>query len=154
VSRGIFSLQKTLKIDWCNRPATENDVKGIRKIYNCYIELPNSMVTEVQTPVSEDDVRKLIAHCKDEKYPIIVAVRGRMPTVTNSKGQKVPLPQFETIVGFAFAKTYGAGLSGIRTGRSRGSAELQVFVHPEHTRKSVGRSLLDRLIQCLSHSYG
>jgi GNAT superfamily N-acetyltransferase len=67
---------------------------------------------------------------------------------------KASLPQFELIIGFGYAETSNYGLGGTGLGRSRFTANLQFYVHPDYTRKGVGRSLLDRLIQSMSHGYG
>ena len=99
----------------------------------------------------------MIKLCKQETLPFIVAIKGNVPVIPPQghcgKSSKPLLPQFETIVGFGFAQTYGYGMGGRRDGRSRVTAELQFYVHHEYTRKGVGRSLLDRLTQTLSPSY-
>lgn len=38
-------------------------------------------------------------------------------------------------------------------GRSRATLSLQLYVHPDYTRKGVGSNLLDRLIHCITPSY-
>jgi GNAT superfamily N-acetyltransferase len=136
-------------------------LKGIANIYNHYTQYPHSIVTEDQAAISEDDVAFLINHTKGEKLPIIVAVRGRMPLPLQNKSQnraqqngKAPLPQFEGIIGFGYAETYCYGIGGGRVGRTRFTANIHFYVHPENTGKKIGRSLLDRLIKSLSHGYG
>jgi GNAT superfamily N-acetyltransferase len=135
------------------RPATQDDVKGITDIYNHYVLSPHSIITEDQKAVSADDVAFLIKHTRGEKYPFIVAVKGRMP-VGKSKNAKSTLPQFETIIGFGYAETYNNTIGGGMNGRSRFTKNIQFYVHPEYTGKKVGRSILDRLIKSLSHGYG
>jgi hypothetical protein len=137
------------------RPASENDSKGIVDIYNYYTL--NLLTTEDQGFITTEDVEALIRHSKDENLPIIVAVRGKMPLSSPGKSyqsKKVSFPQFESIIGFGYAETYGYGLGGSRIGRSRFTKSLYFFVHPDHTRLKVGQSLLDRLIQTLSLGYG
>jgi ribosomal protein S18 acetylase RimI-like enzyme len=135
-------------------------LKGIADIYNHYAQSPHSIVTEDQAAITEEDVAFLINHTKGEKLPIMVAVRGRMPLPSNkSQNQapqnvKSPLPQFEGIIGFGYAETYCYGIGGGRAGRTRFTANIHFYVHPEYTGKKVGRSLLDRLIKSLSHGYG
>jgi GNAT superfamily N-acetyltransferase len=119
----------------------------------------NSNIPEDQAEILEDDMGAVIGLCKQEKLPFIVAIKGNAPSFTPQSryapSAKPAMPQFEVVVGFGFGQTYsyGLGLSGIREGRSRATAELQFYVHPEYTRKGVGRSLLDRLIQVMSPSY-
>jgi GNAT superfamily N-acetyltransferase len=116
-----------------------------------------SIIPEDQAEVSDEDIVAMIKTCQQEKLPCIAAIKGNAP-LPMSQGRfaspsKPLLPQFELVVGFGFAQTYGYGLGGIRDGRSRTTAELQFYVDQEYTRKGVGRSLLDRLIQSMSHSY-
>jgi len=116
----------------------------------------NSIFPEDQEEISEQDIASMIRICQEEKLPCIVAIRGKAPIMSdNHFGSllKPLLPQFEFVVGFGFAQTYGYGLAGLRDGRSRANAELQFYTHHEHTRKGIGRSLLDRLIQSVSSSY-
>lgn len=96
---------------------------------------------------------------RQQKLPCIVAVRGSVPspptTKVRGRGATTPvvLPQYEAIVGFSYACAYQYGLMFSNTGRSRYTLDLQLYVHPDHTRKGVGRCLLDRIIQCCSMSY-
>lgn len=118
--------------------------------------MKNSILPEDQEEVSEQDIASMIRICQEEKLPCIVAIRGTAPLVPGNRfgpPSKLLLPQFEFVAGFGFAQTYGYGLGGLRDGRSRANAELQFYTHHEYTRKGVGRSLLDRLIQSMSSSY-
>src|SRR4051812_33186735 len=116
------------------------------------------MVTEDQAPVSVADFKQLLAHCTTDKLPFIVAVKGFLPEEPVSgirKGRtKTVSPTNETVVGFAFAQAFNIGIGGLRTGRSRTTADVQLYVHSNYTRKGVGRCLLDRILQCLSFAYG
>jgi GNAT superfamily N-acetyltransferase len=127
------------------------------RILTASIDIKNSIIPEDQVEVSEDDIAALINTCRSEKLPCIVAIRGCVPSLKSPKNSfihsKSLLPKFENVIGFGVAQTYGYGFSGLRTGRSRTTADLQFYVHHEYTRKGVGRSILDRLIQCLSPSY-
>jgi GNAT superfamily N-acetyltransferase len=143
------------------RPATQTDLRGIAELYNHYVQETNSIVTEDQALIAEEDIDHLLRRCKSEKLPVIVAVRGRMllssrPQLPSRHPQrsKLALPQVEGIIGFGFAESYNYGIGGLRTGRSRVTASLQFYVHPECTRKGIGSDLLDRLIQLMSSSYG
>lgn len=122
------------------------------------IDIKNSIIPEDQDEIQQADIEAQIRILKEEKLPFVVAIKGKAPILTPQghygKSSKPLLPQFETIVGYGFAQTYNYGIRGRRDGRSRATAELQFFVHRDYTRKGIGRSLLDRLIQSLSHSYG
>lgn len=119
--------------------------------------MKNSIIPEDQDEVLDEDITGIIKLCQQEKLPCIVAIKGNVPALPPQghygKSSKPPLPQFETVIGFGWAQTYGYGIGGIREGRSRTTAEVQFYAHHEYTRKGVGRSLLDRLVQSMSHSY-
>jgi len=136
------------------RPATENDIKGITEIYNHYIL--NSNTTEDQVSIEECVIRRFMQASKAEKLPVIVAVKGQMPAQSEetATGKKDSVPRSEKIIGFGFAETFNYGMTGLRGGRSRFTANIQFYVHSEYTRKRVGQSLLDRLIQLCHHGYG
>lgn len=132
-------------IDVYLRPATKKDAFGIAIVYNHWVL--HSSVPEDQKAISEDDVISLIRLARDEKTPFIVAVNGNLPETKALAGE-------EKVIGFAFADSYGYGLNGMRTGRSRYTCNLNLYVDHQHQRKGVGRSLMDRLFQCLSYGYG
>ena len=81
-------------------------------------------------------------------------MKGPAPVATPTRsGLKVVIPPNETILGFAVARTWAYGLKGLRSGRSRLTANLEIFVHLDYLRKGIGRSLFDRLLQCCSPGY-
>jgi GNAT superfamily N-acetyltransferase len=63
------------------------------------------------------------------------------------------ISEHEEVVGFASAEIYNFGWGGSRRGRSRGTANLQLYVSPEHLRHGIGRNLLDRLLFSLKSTY-
>jgi hypothetical protein len=63
------------------------------------------------------------------------------------------LTSIRSVIGFSFSERYGYGFASRANGRSRATATLQLYVHPDYTRKGVGRNLLDRLIHCITPSY-
>lgn len=121
-----------------------------------HTDVNNSIIPEDHNDVSEEDITGVIKGCEIEKLPFIVAIKGNVPTVQPQgyygKSSK-PLPQFETVIGLGWAQTYNYGIGGRRDGRSRATAEIQFYVHHEYTRKGVGRSVLDRLIQSMASTY-
>jgi L-amino acid N-acyltransferase YncA len=141
-------------IDMYLRPALEKDASSIATIYNYYIN--NSIIPEDQEVIQESDVLYLITSAKDMKLPFVVAVRGREPPTADAQGRPAPktiMPQFESIIGFAFTEIFNFGFSGSRNGRSRATANLQLYVHIDWTHKGVGRNLLDRLIHSMNPAY-
>lgn len=105
----------------------------------------------------------LIETCRKEEFPFIVAVQGNMPAGQEPRvknkiygaAKATPAAQVEsdTVLGFAFAQAFSYGISGVRTGRSRTTADVQFYVDKEFTRQGVGRCLLDKITQCLSFGY-
>jgi hypothetical protein len=143
-------------IDIYLRPAMDKDANSVAMIYNHYVSKSN--VTEDQATILDSDASFLITNARTEKLPFIVAVKGHEPPQTDAQGRpgagnKALVPQFETIVGFAFAEVYNYGFNGSRKGRSRTNATLQLFVHHEYTKNGIGRNLLDRLIHTMCSAY-
>ncbi|KAI9735392.1 MAG: hypothetical protein M1818_006587 [Claussenomyces sp. TS43310] len=125
------------------RPAVSKDVSGITDIMNHYIL--NSIISEDQNEVGVDDIFALLSDTMEESLPFIVAIRGHL-----SKARTNPA---EIVVGFAYAEGF-FGLRNTTGDSSRFTAVLRFYVHPEHTRKGIGRCLLDRILQCTSRMHG
>ncbi|KAH8815851.1 hypothetical protein F5884DRAFT_664021 [Xylogone sp. PMI_703] len=144
-------------IDIYLKPADEGDIAGITRIYNYYVT--NSTVPEDQIPVEESDIRLLLQSCKEDKYPIIVAIKGsppsfdKKPKFSSRQTAQQAITTELAVIGFAFSEPYNCGITGARTGRSRYTARLNLFTHHQFTRKGVGRSLMDRLLQIMSAGY-
>ncbi|CAL3965106.1 unnamed protein product [Diplocarpon coronariae] len=144
------------QIDVYLRPVENKDARDISIIYNHYIL--NTNIPEDQEKVTMEDMLGLIKITESEHLPFIVAVKGRLPAPNDAQGRPGPskksiMPAVESIIGFSFSERYNYGFSGLAKGRSRASASLQLYVHPGYTRKGVGRSLLDRLIHCITPAY-
>lgn len=137
-------------IDIYLRPAKDQDSMGIAEIYNYYVI--NSNVPEDQATVHANDIKTLLQSCHDDKFPIIVAIEGK-PLGQNNQKYLATHRNSEQVVGFAFSEPYNYGITGARTGRSRYTARLHLFTHHQYTRKGVGRSLMDRLLQIMSAGY-
>lgn len=143
-------------IDMYLRPAEEKDVADIAAIYNHYIV--SSIIPEDQQKVTPEDMLEVLKITKMDKLPFIVAVKGRAPTFNDAQGRpgsskKAIMPAVESAIGFSFSERFNYGFAGKWNGRSRATANLQLYVHPDYTRKGVGRNLLDRLIHCITPSY-
>ena len=143
-------------IDVYLRPATMEDAGQVAGIYNHYVK--NSHITEDQEPVSPEDVAGIICTSQQEALPFIVAVLGVIPdTYTRQTSRRKPQNAMvlvrEEIVGFTFAETFNFGWGGNRKGRSRYTANLQLYVSPHHVRHGIGRNLLDRLLVTLKSTY-
>lgn len=143
-------------IDIYLRPADDKDAADLAVIYNHYILKSN--IPEDQEKIGTEDALWLIQNARETKLPFIVAVKGREPSFSDAQGRpgaskKAMLPVVEQVVGFAYPERFNYGITAKSTGRSRCTLNLQLYVHPEYTRKGVGRNLLDRLIHCLTSAY-
>lgn len=137
------------------RPAEDKDAAGIAEIYNYYIK--HSILTEDQEPVTAEQIKFILGCAKNEKMPLIVAIKGKEPSMTDAQGRfgtsnQPMLPAVETVIGFASAERHNYGWWG-KSYRARATCNLQFYVHPQYTRKRVGRSLVDRLLHCLTLGY-
>lgn len=129
-------------MDMYLRPAEEKDAQGIAYVYNMAIETSN--VPEDQLHVTVDQVAWLIDDSKG-KAPFIVAVYGPCPEVHTQDA--------EYILGFARAESFDYGMSGNMNGRSRGTANLHIYVEPQFQRKRIGYNLMDRMLHMITPSY-
>lgn len=115
------------------RPAERRDASAIRDILNWY-SANTPRVPDLDS-YNDNEIRRRIADCGTESLPCLVAVeRGVARQFNHYKEEK--------IVGYALATDF--------TGRStqdRYTAELELYVHPDHLRLGVGKSLMDKLIE-------
>jgi GNAT superfamily N-acetyltransferase len=88
----------------------------------------------------------VLADAREQGLPFIVAIKGPPPNSSRSKNA-------EKVLGFAHTDfhNYGHGLN--HAGLSRFTGVIQLYVEPNHTRKGVGRSLMDRILVCSSFSH-
>jgi L-amino acid N-acyltransferase YncA len=143
-------------IDIYLRPAKVQDAQQICQIYNHYVV--NGHITEDQEPITAEDVSNMIYAAQQERLPCIVAIVGKTPSSYDLPGrvggyQSTGVVLEEVVAGFATAEIYNFGWGGARKGRSRATANLQLFVSPEYVRHGIGRNLLDRLMFTLKPTY-
>ena len=140
------------------RPTQQTDLAQITAIYNCYVkDYPLSRELE---PVDQDEWRDRFKMAENERLPFLVAVlktgkRGNESGGANGHGrnarrnyQRRGGPLMETIVGFAMAEDYSQGITAFQH-----TAEMVVFVHPQHQRLGVANTLLDRMMAALDPVY-
>jgi GNAT superfamily N-acetyltransferase len=88
----------------------------------------------------------VLTDARQQGLPFIVAIKGQSPRggqTTNA----------EKVLGFSHTDFYNYGHGGTNTGASRFTGVIQLYVEPNHTRKGVGRSLMDRILSCSSTSH-
>lgn len=127
------------------RPVEPKDAAGIAAIYN--MEMQISPIPEDQHSVTVEQISWLIKDTQ-KKAPFIVAIRGPCPRVHSMHND-------EQVIGFARAEAFDFGFAGAANGRSRGTANIHLYVHHQFRRKHVGYSLMDRLLHMLTpaHAY-
>jgi L-amino acid N-acyltransferase YncA len=120
------------------------DISGITSIYNHYVL--NSIIPEDQTPVHEHDMQIVLKDAQEQGLPFIVAIKGRVPSSGSTKSA-------EHVLGFAHTDFLNYGNGGTHMGLSRFTGVIQLYVEPNHIRKGIGRSLMDRILVCSSSTY-
>ena len=138
-SRGIEP-----KANFYMRPAEPGDMRQVTQIYNQWAV--DTLFTVAKEPVDASYWRETYNNCQSEKFPFIVAVHMKERP---SRGVKdVKRKKAETLVGFSVANQYGPKSSVYRY-----SAELEFYVHREHLRQGIGRTMLDRMLFTLCEGY-
>ena len=138
-SRGIEP-----KANFYMRPAEPGDMRQVTQIYNQWVV--DTLFTVAREPVDASYWREAYNNCQSEKFPFIVAVHMKERP---SRGVKdVKRKKVETLVGFSVANQYGPKSSVYRY-----SAELEFYVHREHLRQGIGRTMLDRMLFTLCEGY-
>ena len=126
------------------RPAESGDMRQCTDIYNQWVV--DTSFTVMLQPVDVPYWTECYKNCQDNGTPFVVAVHmgqkrcNELKDVRRRKG--------ETIVGFSVATSYGSMDSVYRY-----SVELELYVHREHLRQGVGRTMLDRMLAALCQDY-
>lgn len=126
------------------RPAEMQDMRQVAWIHNWWTEnTPSSFQL-----VAQDEVhwRERFQEAYDEGDPFLVAVHMGSKTIKDVRD--VRRKKAETIVGFAFAADYGLNNTAYRY-----TVELEIWVHYEHLRQGIGRTMLDRMLASLDPGY-
>lgn len=124
----------------------QDDAKQMRSIYNYYVE-NTCLVTDIKVPEMDifwDDLKL----SERIGLPLIVAIldTDEEKAKRNRPGKAAP----ERIIGFGLASILDA-----RPNALDWACQLDIFVHPQHLRKGVGKNLMDRmkfLLDPLYHS--
>lgn len=126
------------------RPAEFKDMRHVSFLHNHYV-LKTPFAHELDEQ-NELLWRDRISEVKAEGDPFLVAVHMGSKPVNSYRD--VHRKKSETIVGFAYALDYG-----LQTSAYRFTVELEIWVHPEHVRQGIGRSMLDRMLAALDPGY-
>ena len=126
------------------RPAEMQDMRQVTLLHNYWAEnTPFAYQLKAQDEVYW---RERFQEAYDEKDPFLVAVHMGSKTVKDVS--EIRRKKSENIVGFAFAADYG-----LNTTAYRYTVELEIWVHYEHLRQGIGKTLLDRMIACMDPGY-
>ena len=126
------------------RPAEPGDMRQVTQIYNQWAV--DTLFTVAKESVDTPYWTQCFNSCQSDKLPFVVAVHmGQKPCKSL---KDVKRKKGETIVGFSAATKYGSSISVYRY-----SAELELYVHREHLRQGIGRTMLDRMLSALCQGY-
>lgn len=144
-----------LRVSCHLRPATKDDMEGVRAIYNW--EVLNGIQALDTEPLSLADWEGILKKSQNDKLPFVVAIGGSyQPQDKVSQGATKPVPEEELagkILAFGFLTIRQPGLAGSADGTSRMSAKAHVFVHPGYRRRKLGHICLDKLLSTVSIRY-
>ena len=140
----LHSREHAPKANIYLRPAESGDVRQCTDIYNQWAL--DTFCTVMSKPVDSAYWTECFNSSQDDGTPFLVAVHmgqkrcNDLKDVRRKKGQ--------TIVGFSVATSYGSKDSVYRY-----SVELELYVHREHLRQGIGRTMLDRMLAALCQDY-
>lgn len=122
------------------RPAHAGDLNQIRDIYAWYIT--NTVVAPERESLDRTAWQNRMQDVDDCKLPFLVAVTKN--NRNNSRYNRRYANFREVIVGFAFADLFAGQFDAFKY-----AVEMQVFVHHQHKRVGIGKTLVDRLLAAL-----
>ncbi|KAL2038609.1 hypothetical protein N7G274_008657 [Stereocaulon virgatum] len=126
------------------RPAEHKDMRQCADIYNYYVQETDS-APEFK-PVDELHWRDRLQEVHDEGNPFIVAIH--LGQKRGKAAQNIRRKKQETVVGFAAATDYGLQRTCYRF-----TKEMDLWVHKDHVRQGIGRTILDRMLAALDPGY-
>ena len=125
------------------RPVEAKDDLQLTELYNAHVEA--SIDTAFNETLDRSYWQDTIKECEERKCPFIVAVLTQQKIKNHKSLQRLKV---EPIVGFAYAVDYGQ-----ENTMHHFTVELEVWVHANHRREGIARTLLDRIMPALSPSY-
>ena len=126
------------------RPAESGDMRQCTEIYNQWAL--DSAFTTTLGPVNTAYWIECYNSSRDDKLPFLVAIHTGKKRWNWVKD--VRRTNRETIIGFSVATSYGSSSTVYRY-----SVELELYVHREHLRQGVGRTILDRMLGATCQDY-
>lgn len=123
------------------RPAFASDMRQITQIYNHYVR--NSVVASERDDLTEAQWQVRWRASTGENFAFLVAVLK-----SGNRGGRFRRDNAETIVGFAYAEDFSESGNMYRF-----TCELQFWVHHQHLRHGIGKTLIDRMLPALDNGY-
>ncbi|KAI4135881.1 MAG: hypothetical protein LQ347_000265 [Umbilicaria vellea] len=123
------------------RPAGASDMRQVTEIYNHYVK--NSVVASERMELTEAQWQARWRDSTGENFAFLVAVLKN-----GNRGGRFRRDNAETIVGFAYAEDFSGSATMYRF-----TCELQFWVHPQHLRHGIGKTLVDRMLPALDNGY-
>ena len=124
------------------RPAHVGDINQIMDIYAWYIT--HSVIAPERQQLDYQSWRSRMQDVDDCKLPFLVAVTKN----NNNRNHRRNANNRETIVGFGFADLFAGQYDAFKY-----AVEMQVWVHHQHKRVGVGKTLIDRVLASLDPNY-
>ena len=119
------------------RPAEGSDMTQITDLYNHWVR--NSVFASENKDLQPNEWQGRWEDAAEEGYAFLVAVeKGSKGGGLNRRGNA------EVIVGFAYAEDYGWDNNAYQY-----TCEMQLWVHHQHLRAGIGKTLMDRMLQSL-----
>ena len=143
-NRVILPSQYAPKANIYLRPAEHKDMRQCADIYNYYVQETDS-APEFK-PVDELHWRDRLQEAQDEGNPFIVAIH--MGQKRENNVQNIRRKKQETVVGFAAATDFGLQRTCYRF-----TKEMDLWVHKDHLRQGIGRTMLDRMLSAMDPGY-
>ena len=161
IEKGSWNKKPDISIHL--RPAAKDDLPQLAEIYNWHVE--NGPRPTEMGVISEGEMRDRFEDATNSKLPLIVAVANfktkkrnhgsnRNSHAANGHPVQNVDPSYqgivakEKIVGWASATDWSASDYVERI-----SAELEVYVDPEHRMNGVGGCLMDKMLQICDRGY-
>ncbi|TLS30688.1 hypothetical protein PpBr36_03698 [Pyricularia pennisetigena] len=137
------------------RPAKEEDLTSVEKIYN--LELRQGFQARDKVPLPHRSYLSLLKMCQGRSLPFIVAVAGAPHDVRNGKIPEVAWQSREppkgAVLGFSFLSPYYRGFLNDLDSAGDSSVKLDVMIHPDYRSMFIGTALIDKMLQLICPRY-
>ena len=133
------------RINMFIRPANENDVPQLTKIYNYYAE--HTVLAPENEGIAQRTMAARLRSMEEARLPFLVAV-AKASNPNRKARDDSPFLNHDAIIGFAAAEEMGPqnNMWGF-------TVDIEVYIDNRYYSKGAGKNLLDRLLFCLDPNY-